>query len=210
MSEDLTGGTPATADVEAQLAEAIGQRVRAFRRQLGFTITQTASYTGISKGMMSKIENAQASPSLSTLARIAAALDVPLTSFFDDLQTRTVIHIRNGRGLDLIPRGSRSGVRAQLLGSLGASDHRRMEPVLYTLTRRSRISESFRHPGTEFLYVINGTVEYGYGAQRFVLETGDSLQFDAEVTHGPVRLIEIPVTLLQVKAYGIGNAGADH
>lgn len=156
--------------------------------------------------MLSKIENAQASPSLSTLARISAALDVPLTAFFDELEAHTVLHVKKGHGLDLVPRGSRSGLRSQLLGNPRTSSHRRLEPILYTLSRRSKVSESFRHPGTEFLYMLEGVMQYGYGAQRFTLEPGDSLQFDGEVTHGPVRLIELPIKFLSVKAYG-GNEG---
>lgn len=196
-------------DIEAQLSEAIGLRVRSYRLQLGFTIAQLAEHSGLSKGMLSKIENAQASPSLSTLARISAALDVPLTAFFDSFQAHTVLHVKRGHGLDLVPRASRTGLRSQLLGNLRGT-HRRLEPILYTLNRQSRVSETFRHPGAEFLYMIEGVMEYGYGAQRFTLEPGDSLQFDGEVTHGPVRLLEIPVKLLSVKAYDTGNGSADH
>jgi transcriptional regulator with XRE-family HTH domain len=197
-------------DIDAQLSEAIGKRVRSYRLQLGFTIAQLAQHSGLSKGMLSKIENAQASPSLSTLARISTALDVPLTAFFDSIEAHAVIHVKRGQGLDLVPRGSRSGLRSQLLGNLRGSSQRRLEPILYTLNRRSKVSETYRHPGTEFLYLIEGKMEYGYGAQRFVLEPGDSLQFDGEVTHGPVRLIEIPVKLLSVKAYGGGEGPGDH
>ena len=196
-------------DIDAQLSEAIGQRVRTYRLQLGFTIAQLAEHSGLSKGMLSKVENAQASPSLSTLTRISTALDVPLTAFFDSFQAHTVLHVKAGHGLDLSPRGSRSGLRSQLLGNLRGT-HRRLEPILYTLNRRSKVSESFRHPGTEFIYMIEGAMEYGYGAQRFSLAPGDSLQFDGEVTHGPIRLIEIPVKLLSVKAYGTGDGSADH
>ncbi len=201
MSEAPTGPEATTSDVDAQLTEAIGARVRSYRLQLGYTIARLAEHAGLSKGMLSKIENAQASPSLSTLARIGSALDVPLTAFFDEVEAHAVQHVKAGRGLDLVPRGTRSGLKAQLLGSL-RTDHRRVEPILYTLTRRSKVSASYRHPGTEFLYVIEGALEYGYGAQLFTLEPGDSLQFDGEVTHGPVRLIEVPVKLLSVKAYG--------
>ena len=196
-------------DLDAQLSEAIGKRVRSYRIQLGYTIAQLAEHSGLSKGMLSKVENAQASPSLSTLARISTALDVPLTAFFDSFQVHTVLHVKGGHGLDLVPRGSRSGLRSQLLGNLRGT-HRRLEPILYTLNRRSKVSESFRHPGTEFLYMIEGVMEYGYGAERFILEPGDSLQFDGEVTHGPIRLMEIPIRLLSVKAYGTGDGSADH
>ncbi len=100
-------------------------------------------------------------------------------------------------------------MRSQLLGNLRGT-HRRLEPILYTLNRRSKVSESFRHPGTEFLYMIEGVMEYGYGTERFILEPGDSLQFDGEITHGPIRLMEIPIRLLSVKAYGTGDGSADH
>jgi transcriptional regulator with XRE-family HTH domain len=197
-------------DLDAQLSEAIGKRVRSYRTQLGFTVAQLAEHAGLSKGMLSKIENAQASPSLSTLARISAALDVPLTAFFDAFEAHAVLHVKRGHGLDLVPKGNRSGLRSQLLGNLSGKTHRRLEPIIYTMTRRAKVSETFRHTGTEFLYMIEGKMDYGYGAQRFLLEAGDSLQFDGEVTHGPVRLIEVPIRLLSVKAYGNGDGRVDH
>ena len=63
-------------DLEEALGMAIAARVREFRLQLGWTVGQLAAESGISKGMLSKIENAQASPSLATLARLSEALQV--------------------------------------------------------------------------------------------------------------------------------------
>jgi transcriptional regulator with XRE-family HTH domain len=209
MARSATNTEP-NVDIDAQLSEAIGKRVRSYRLQLGFTVAQLAEHSGLSKGMLSKIENAQASPSLSTLSRISSALDVPLTAFFDSFEAHAVLHVKKGHGLDLVPKGSRSGLRSQLLGNLRGTTRRRLEPILYTMTRRAKVSESFRHPGTEFLYLIEGKLEYGYGAQRFLLEAGDSLQFDGEVTHGPLRLIEVPIRLLSVKAYGNGDGRVEH
>ena len=62
------------------LEQAIGQRIRAIRRDLDLTVSDLASAAGISTGMLSKIENGQISPSLATLQAIAAALNVPLIS----------------------------------------------------------------------------------------------------------------------------------
>lgn len=189
-----------SSDVDAQISRAIGKKVRDYRLQLGFTVAQLAEHSELSKGMLSKIENAQASPSLSTLARIAGALDVPMTAFFDDLEAHPVIHVKAGHGLDLIPRGLRRGMRSQLLGTLRGTA-RRLEPVLYTMTRNAKVGASYRHPGTEFLFLIEGILDYAHGSRRFRLEAGDSLQFDGEVTHGPVRVVEWPARLLSVKAY---------
>ena len=194
---------------EHALNQAIGAKVRKYRLQLGFTVSQLADHADLSKGMLSKIENAQASPSLATLSRVAGALDVPMSAFFDDLEAHSVIHVKSGQGLDLMPRGSRSGMRSQLLGTLRGTA-RRVEPVLYTINRNAKVGASYRHPGTEFVHMIEGVVEYGYGASRFVLHPGDSLQFDGEVTHGPVKLLEWPVRLLSVKAYGTDPPGSAH
>jgi transcriptional regulator with XRE-family HTH domain len=137
------------------LNRAIGAKVRKYRLQLGFTVSQLAEHADLSKGMLSKIENAQASPSLATLSRVAGALDVPMSAFFDDLEAHSVIHVKSGQGLDLMPRGSRSGMRSQLLGTL-RGNARRVEPVLYTINRNAKVGASYRHPGTEFIHMIEG------------------------------------------------------
>lgn len=198
-----------SAELDAAVSRAIGRKVHDYRIQLGFTVAQLAEHSELSKGMLSKIENAQASPSLSTLTRIAAALDVPLTAFFDDLEAHPIIHVKAGHGLDLIPRGLRRGMRSQLLGTLRGTQ-RRMEPVLHTITRNAKVGASYRHPGTEFLFLIEGTLDYAYGSRRFLLEPGDSLQFDGEVTHGPARIVDWPVRLLSVKAYASNSEAPIH
>ncbi|HXL17398.1 MAG TPA: helix-turn-helix transcriptional regulator, partial [Streptosporangiaceae bacterium] len=65
--------------LEDALSAVIAERVREFRLHLGLTVGQLAELTSLSKGMLSKIENAQASPSLATLARLSEALRVPVT-----------------------------------------------------------------------------------------------------------------------------------
>ena len=64
----------ASGAVEDALAAVIAERVRELRQQLGLTVAHLAELTGLSKGMLSKIENMQASPSLATLARLSVAL----------------------------------------------------------------------------------------------------------------------------------------
>ena len=64
----------------------------------------------MSKGMLSKIENAQASPSLATLARLSEALKVPVTAFFRGLnEEQDVLYVKAGRGLDIEHKGSGRG-----------------------------------------------------------------------------------------------------
>ena len=53
--------------------------------------------------------------------------------------------------------------------------------------------------------MISGEMQYGVGGSSYLLEPGDSLQFDGEAPHGPRTLITMPVQFLSVKAYGHGN-----
>lgn len=203
MSPARPDETDLTPDqLERALNEVIAQRVREFRQQLGFTVAQLADASGISKGMLSKIENGQASPSLATLARVAAAIDVPVTSLFRGLEEEhDAIFVPAGQGLDIVRDGSRHGHRYQLLGAMRGA-FKRMEPLLVTLTDESEVFPLFQHPGTEVLYMLEGAMEYGHGASRYVMRKGDALQFDGEVPHGPTRLLRTPIRFLSVIAYG--------
>src|SRR5690606_11831733 len=85
-------GTAVTG-VEETLAAVVAERVRELRLRHGWTVGRLADECGLSKSMLSKIENAQSSPSLGTLARLAEALSVPVTAFFRGLsEEQDVIH----------------------------------------------------------------------------------------------------------------------
>jgi transcriptional regulator with XRE-family HTH domain len=188
--------------LEAALGTVIAQRVREYRLQLGLTVGQLAARSGLSKGMLSKMENAQASPSLATLARLSTALSVPITAFFRGLdEERDVLYVKAGQGMDIQHPGSRAGHRYQMLGSMRGPS-KRMEPLLVTLMERSEIFPAYQHPGTELLYMLAGRMEYGVGSSTYVLEPGDALQFNGEVTHGPAKLDSLPIQFLTVKAFG--------
>jgi len=70
------------------------------------------------------------------------------------------------------------------------------------LTSESEVFPLYQHPGTEFLYMLEGEMEYGYSGASYLITVGDSLQFDGEVPHGPVRLTRLPVRFISVTAYG--------
>jgi transcriptional regulator with XRE-family HTH domain len=195
---------PATVDrppLEDAVERVLAARLRELRARGGWSMTRLAEETGLSKGMLSKIEHGRSAPSLSTLARLATALDVPLTAFFRGLEEETdVLHVKAGQGLELSPR-SRPGHRYQLLGAT-RGPHQMMEPVMVTLLERTEVFPLYQHAGSEFLFMVSGEMEYGVGNADYLLQPGDSLQFDGEAAHGPRRLITMPVQFLSMKAYG--------
>ena len=97
-------------DREKVLEVAIGREVRAFRKQKGLTVAELADRTGVSVGMLSKIENGNTSPSLTTMQALAHALSVPLTSFFRRFEeARPAVHTKAGDGVEAGRQFGREG-----------------------------------------------------------------------------------------------------
>ncbi|MEU4235761.1 XRE family transcriptional regulator [Actinoplanes sp. NPDC026619] len=183
------------------LEVAIGRNVRELRNQYGLTVAELATRIGISKAMLSKIENAQTSCSLGTLAALAGGLDVPVTSLFRGAdKERPSSFVPAGGGTAIVRDGSQAGHEYQLLGSL-RGEHRRLECLQVTLTVKSETYPLFQHPGTEFIYMLEGQMDYAHGRSVHRLTPGDSLQMDGEGAHGPADLIELPIRFLSVIAF---------
>ena len=64
----------------------------------------------------------------------------------------------------------------------------------------------FEHPGTEFIYMLEGKMEYRHGSSSYRLEPGDALTFNGEVPHGPGELTECPIRFITVIIYPTGGA----
>lgn len=192
------GGGPA----EGALERALAEQVRWHRHATGATLGELAIRSGISKAQLSKIENAQTSCSLTTLARLAAALDVPVTALFRGADTgREAVFTPAGLGARIVQRGTRVGHEYTLLGGL-RGPHKRMEAHLVVLTERSEVFPLFQHAGTELLYMLEGVMVYSHGESDYTMRSGDALQFDGEGSHGPKELVALPIQFLSVVAYG--------
>ena len=179
----------------------VGDRVRAIRRDLGFTMAQYAEAAGVSIGMLSKIEHGRTAPSIATLGRLARAGNVPITSLFRGLEEEhDAVVVRAGEGVEIIHSSSGRGRRSQDLGALRGPE-RQIEPLLVTLSTTDEVFPLYQHPGVEMLYVLEGSMEYGYGSNRYLLAPGDTMQFHGEVPHGPTALVELPVRFLSLKVY---------
>lgn len=188
---------------ENNLEMAIGHEVRAYRKKLGITGADLASATGISLGMLSKIENGNTSPSLSTLQSLAKALGIPLTAFFRRFEeVRNAVFVRSGEGVEIERRGTRAGHQYNLLGHLDSTaSGLQIEPYLITLTAKSDIFPTFQHEGMEFLYMLEGEVKYRHADRLYSMRPGDSLMFDADAPHGPEVLVKLPIRFLSVICY---------
>ena len=199
---ELRTGSLAPSELPPRSLEAgIGAEIRRLRKSLDLTMAELAASSGISAGMLSKIENGGISPSLATLDSLAKALNVPISRLFAETEERRdCSFVKAGAGVRIDRRGTKAGHLYDLLGHSLAGEIG-VEPYLITLSKDAVPYTHFRHAGVEFLYMLSGKVRYRHAERTYVMESGDALFFDAAARHGPEQLIEAPMRYLSIIIY---------
>ena len=159
----------------------IGKNIRKFRTQDNFTLTSIAKKADLTKSTLSKIETGQTSPPISTLIRIARAMNVPIADFFaeEDKEPAYVL-TRKGQGQIVIQKGSRFGYSYEALAM--EKQHKYVEPFLLTINPDDPPGQ-FHHRGQEFIYMLSGVMDFTLNDEVFRLKAGDSFFFDSNHPH---------------------------
>lgn len=200
-SDDYRTGSSAPAVGDRPLEKALGLQVRLLRRKHDLSVADLAGAAGISPGMMSKIENGQISPSLTTLQSLAGALSVPISSLFASAEERQdCSFVPAGHGVSIERRGTKAGHIYQLLGHLLRGDVV-VEPYLITLHENAQPHTDFSHQGVELIYMLEGELDYRHGGEVYRLRPGDTMMFDSGARHGPERLLAHPMRYLSIIIY---------
>lgn len=192
-------------DSKSSLERYLGATIRELRQRHGLTIAQVSEQAGISRGMLSKIENAQTSTGLDVLNRIANALGVSMSTLFRrfDVPEGGAQLVKKGEGMEVVRKGTKRGHTYHLL-AYDQGPRKLFEPFLITMDDESETFPVFEHQGTEFIHMLKGVIEYRHGQQTYILHPGDTITFRADVPHGPERLIKTPIQFLSIFVYGQG------
>jgi len=200
------GATAKVAGVTRRPGNAVVDRLGATARRLreaqGLTIADVASIAGISPPMLSRLETGHVSPSLETLVALAGALGVKTAALLEEAEqsNEAAQLVTAGHGLEVVRRGTRRGHTYHLLAAQ-RGPRKSFEPFLVTLTDQSEVFPGFQHPGTEFIYILAGSLTYRHGSRSYSLGPGDSLTFRADVSHGPESLEKVPIRMLSIIVY---------
>ncbi|TBU97831.1 helix-turn-helix domain-containing protein [Stutzerimonas kirkiae] len=186
-----------------KLEQYLGMQIRRQRQAQELKIADVARIAGISQGMLSKIENAQVSTSLDTLSRLCDVLGMPMSKLFGqyDQQGGGALLVQAGGGMEVVRRGTEKGHTYHLLNHT-RGPKKNFEAYMVSMDDASEEFPTFSHPGTEFLYLIEGELIYRHGDKLYPMHVGDSLTFEGEVPHGPEKLVQVPVRLLSIMNYG--------
>jgi transcriptional regulator with XRE-family HTH domain len=161
-----------------QVAVEMAARVRAERARRRWTLDELARRSAVSRRLLVQIEHGEANPSLSTLLKLAAALDVTLTDLVADRPPDRPVAVVAGSDAKTLwetPGGS----SARLLVADGP-----LELWSWVLAPGDRRASEPHRPGSvELLTVQSGTVALDVGDERVEVPTGDGARFDATHPH---------------------------
>jgi transcriptional regulator with XRE-family HTH domain len=168
----------------------LGKRIQDLRRRRGLTTGELAARVQVTSGFISQLEHSKTDPSLHTLQRVAAALQVPLSYLLLDEETKPQVIRRGERHIIHVGNG---GLRASILSPLPS---RNLELVLLELPPGGVSGTKVQvHNGHECHLVVKGKVRAHYGDESHLLDEGDSIFWDGTAPH---RLENVGAEVAQI------------
>ena len=160
----------------------IAKNIKKIRLDNNLSQEKLAELSGLTKGYISKIEKSDTAPPLSTLSKIATALNVDITVLTaEELELPGDVDlciVRKGEGKK-ISSATLEGYHYEALAYKKSGKN--MEPFLLMPAFDERAV--FVHEGEEFMYVMQGVHEFIYNDKKYVLKEGDSIYFDSRIPH---------------------------
>ena len=163
----------------------IYRKIRELRRKRNTTIQELSVKTGLTPGYLSKIENSEKPPPIPTLTKIAYALNVHISYFFEENEI-------GGNDLSIV----RSGERKEIIGDYTTLGYRyeavinkradgAIKPLVITLpgpVDPGSIPFNY-HDGEEMIFVLSGRLHFYYGDEIHEVNEGDVVYFDSSIPH---------------------------
>ena len=167
--------------IEAIYGERLGARVKELRRRRGLTLEDLAERAGVSRAMISKVERGEKNPTLVVAAKVAEGLGVTISELLGVEQRREIVVIPRERRMTM--RDPESGFERQLLSPTFGGHS--VEFVRNIVPHGSTSGEfpPHRRGVEEYVVVEKGRLRTFVGDEEHLLEAGDALYFEADVSH---------------------------
>ena len=163
----------------------LGVMIRKLRLQQRRTIKDIAAQCGFTPSLLSKIETGKTMPPISTLMKIADALGTKLSVLLDEGENTGTVFESSASIDDRMTITEKGYLFAALFQE--RSD-KIFQPFLFSATRDEVQDKPLVHNGEEFIYMLEGEMQYRVGTEEYRLKPGDSLFFDSELEHDLVPL----------------------
>jgi transcriptional regulator with XRE-family HTH domain len=170
-----------TSEAEAVSAGRLGSRVKELRKKRGLTLEEFAERSGVSRAMISKLERGEKNPTLVVAAKLAEGFGVTLSQLVGMEERREVVVVP--REKRMVMRDPETGFERQLLSpSFGG---RGVEFIRNVVPQGSTSGKFLPHRSgvEEYILVQKGILRAVIEGEEYLLEEGDALYFEADVSH---------------------------
>ncbi len=161
----------------------LGEKLREIRAMRGLQQQELAAKAGLTSSLISQVERSRLSPSIATLRKLAQALEVPVSRFFEEPPNGKITIVRRAEQAGL--RFDGSSERWAVLAS--GLVRGKIRAVVATLGPKEMAASGDKivvDPGQmKLCYIIRGQVAIHYNGERFMLHEGDSAYLDGGVDH---------------------------
>ncbi len=185
LADVLSGAKNATGEEEG-----FGAKIRKIRESQDWTQESLAKATGQTPEFMALVESDKMSPPVSFLLRLAGALGVDPGTF---LRKEEQTAIRDQRAQAFIKR-TRSYSYETLTPGAEASHLRAFMVTIESHHAHKPVE--YRHEGEEFIYVMEGDLEFVLGGKPHVLKKGECIHFNSDIPHKLKSLSNEPTRCL--------------
>ena len=171
--------TPPLPRSHAQQKVKVGESLLSLRTERKLSIRALAQKSGLAVNTLSLIQNNKTSPSVATLQQLATALEVPITSFFEnDSPKSRISYVKANQRVE-------ASFTHGTLADLGAGlSERTVEPFVITMKPNTGSGTNpIVHTGHEFIFCLEGKIVYTIEDINYTLEPGDSLLFESHLPH---------------------------
>jgi transcriptional regulator with XRE-family HTH domain len=196
MVQNRNMGTPVVDELK------IGNKVRELRQRKHYTLQDLVTKTGLSKSVLTEIEDGDTIPPVATLLKLSKALKVGMAYFFEDeIISENISVTRSGERMRLERRPHHhEGEVDYIYETLETKKpDKHMEPLLVEFRPMDTSDMVFMsHEGEEFLYVLEETLEFRTDDRIEILNPGDTIYFESDINHSFRSLTDKPARAIVV------------
>jgi len=171
---------PSTAELNA------ARKIASLRKESRMTLKTLGDASGLSDTYLSRVENGKTAISIANLSKVATALGVDLSTFFDSPESTAPLIVRRAGDGKKIRFRTRYGIRARLLAE--EKRDKLMEPIWLDISSAKKEMPLQSHSGQEFIHILKGRCRFRFAKQTLELNEGDSVYFDSNVDHAAIAI----------------------
>jgi len=173
----------------------IGTHIRKLRRMQQMTLQDVADVCGFTKSLLSKIESGKTVPPVATLVKIARALNTTISTLVEEGNNIDCVFIpavsvemdmmKTENGYAIVPLAVEYKTK-------------RMQPFMFTARQEDIQGKTLSHEGEEYIYVLDGSMQFQVGVTIYSMKSGDSLYFNAVAEHRIVSVSSDSVKYIDI------------